>query len=134
MTSQFVETFTCADGAPYEIKTRLNWLEQQRIDDLGGNVVFEFDGKAIKSLDQMQAFLASDDTGAGFEGLVRMELKTHGAEQNLARLNARLVGLNPRQVQGLPRAHVYQILGRIAQLEAEEAAELTALTPGNPTI
>src|SRR5512136_2157035 len=113
MDSQFVETITCADGVDYVVKTRLNWLEQQRIDDLCGNVVFEFDGKAIKSLDQMQAFLASEDVAAGFEGIVRMELKTHAAEQNLARLNARLVGLNPRQVMGLPRAHVFQLLTRI---------------------
>jgi hypothetical protein len=129
----FTETFTCADGVTYELKARLAWLEQARIDDMGGSIVFEFDGKAIKSMEQMQAFLTSRDDAESFSGFIRMEIKTQTADQNLARLNARLVGMNARQVLGLPRAHAMQILARVAQLEAEEATELTELTPGNPT-
>jgi len=131
--SNFIETYTCADGVSYELKTRLDWLTQQRLDDMGGSIVFEFDGKAIRGMDQMQAFLTSEGDAGNFDGLIRMEVKTQSADQNLARLNARLIGLNPRQVMGLPRAHVTQLLARIAQLEAEEAAELRALTPTNPT-
>lgn len=128
----FVETFTCSDGTAYELKTRLSWVDQARIDDMS-SIVFEFDGQAIRGMEQMQAFLTSEAQAGDFDGFIRMEIKTHAAEQAIARLNARLVGMNARQILGLPRAHVVQLLARIAELEAEEAAELAALTPGNPT-
>lgn len=62
----------------------------------------------------------------------QVEIVMNTAEHNLARLRARLVGVNRNALKTLPPAHVAQLLARIEQLEQEQEEERDALSPGNP--
>lgn len=106
------------DGTTYTIRTRLGWLEQQRIEDVQFKLFA--DGKAIASMDSI------DD-------LPEIEIRIDRASRDLTRLNARLVGVKRADILALPQAHVAALLKRIDELEAEAKAEVDSLQPGNPT-
>lgn len=112
------EYVTAPDGTTYEIRTRLGWLDQQRIDDAQFKLFAN--GRAIAQMDSI------DD-------LPEIEIRIDRASRDLARLNARLIGVKRADVLTLPQAHVSALLKRIDELEAEAKAEMESLQPGNPT-
>lgn len=112
------EEITLTDGTTYTIRTRLGWLEQQRIED---NALRLFaDGKAIAAMESI-------------EDLPEIEIRVDRAARDLARLSARLAGVKRQDILGLPAGHVAALLARITELEAEAAAEVESVQPGNPT-
>jgi hypothetical protein len=123
------EIFTTIDGTHYELKRRLGWFESQTIDDTGTTLVFEMDGETIGNIEDLQRRLDRTDA----QGTLKCEVRIDTAKKNLARLRARVVGLNPRQLMGISRAHVIQLLRRIEELESDENEELSSLSAGNPT-
>lgn len=104
-------------GETYEIKTRLGWLEQRRIDEAGYRLYT--DGKTISKADSI------DD-------LPEVQIVIDAAEKDYKRLCARLVGYKPIEVQKINPAHVVVLLARIAELEAEAAREIAALNDASP--
>ena len=132
MNSNFVETFTCQDGETYEIKTRLSWFEAQKVDQAGETLLFELDGDTFKSLADAREALEGRESEGG-QGVLKCELRMDHAQKNFERLKARLVGLNPRQVLGIPATHAAQILRRIEIIEEEEKAAIREILAGNPT-
>lgn len=112
------EEIAMPDGAVYTIRTRLGWLDQQRIDDAQFKLFAN--GRAIAQMDSI------DD-------LPEIEIRIDRASRDLARLNARLIGVKRADVLALPQAHVAALLRRIDELEAEAKAEMESLQPGNPT-
>ena len=112
------EEITMQDGRTYTIRTRLGWLEQQRIEDSAFKLFA--DGRAIAHMDSI------DD-------LPEIEIRIDRASRDLMRLSARLVGVKRSDTQALPQAHVAALLARIDELEAEAKAEVESLQPGNPT-
>lgn len=109
------ETVTMQDGTQYTIKTRLGWGEQQRCDASGFKLVV--DGRSVGNLSELK----------GVDDLKELEIRMTPDLQNTMRLQCRLVNVTPRQVPGLPTAHVKKLISRIEVLEAEEKAELAAL-------
>ncbi len=101
----------------YELKTRLPWMEQAKIEDQAFR--FYVDGSALSS-------------GEGLDNIEELEMRPNTAQHTLARLRARLV-IKRRDIPGLPPAHVAILVDRIAELEDEESAEIEALKDGNPT-
>ena len=102
----------------YELRTRLPWMEQRRIDDLGWRMFV--DGRELSR-------------HSDFSEIESVEIATDSAKQDQARLVARLVGVNRREIPNLKPAHVAILLDKIVELETEEAAEVDALKQGNPT-
>ena len=102
----------------YQLRKRLPWMEQQRIDALAFRMFV--DGKAFSETDNIAE-------------LEELEIRMDPANHNLARLRARLVNVKRRDVLDLPPAHVAVLIERIEALETEEKAEIEALTAGNPT-
>lgn len=102
----------------YTLRARLPWLETQRIEDQAFR--FFVDGKALSG---------GEDIGE----LEELEMRPNTAQHNLARLHARLLDVKRRDILSLPPAHVALLIERIAELEAEESAEIEALKDGNPT-
>lgn len=110
------------DDVIYRLRDRLDWLEQQRINDMGYQ--FILNGRALANLDEIRDVSDLDE--------VTVIART--ADQNFARLCARLAPhLKPPEIKHLPARHVAVLLARIAQLEAEEEAELATLEQGDPT-
>jgi hypothetical protein len=109
-----------ADGTVYEIKRRLGWQEQARVDQAAFKLIV--DGYAIAELSAV----------TGLQGLKEMEMRPTPEAQNTARLQCRLVNVTPRQVPALPARHVKVLIARIEALEAEEKAEEEALAEGGP--
>ena len=105
-------------GDEYQLRRRLPWMEQQRIDAL-----------AFRMFVEGKAFTETDDIADIEELGIRMDPANH----NLARLRARLVNVKRRDILGLPPAHVAILVERIEALEEEEKAEIEALQAGNPT-
>lgn len=106
------------EGEVYQLRTRLPWMEQKRIDDLGWRMFV--DGRELSK--------AQD-----FSSLEEVEIKTDSARQDHARLVARLVGVRRRDIADLNPGHVAVLLDKIGELEAEAAAEVKAIRQGNPT-
>jgi len=102
----------------YELRTRLPWMEQRRIDDLGWRMFVG--GRELSG-------------HSDFSEIESVEVATDSAKQDQARLVARLVGVNRREIPNLKPAHVAILLDKIVELETEEAAEVDALKQGNPT-
>lgn len=113
------EDLVMPDGTTYTIRTRLGWLEQQRIEDSALKLFA--DGKAIAAMESI-------------EDLPEIEIRVDRAARDLARLNARLVGVKRQDILGLPQAHVAVLLARIGELEAEAQAEVASVRPENPTM
>jgi hypothetical protein len=112
----------------YTIKTRLGWMDQQRIDDIAFNMFVE--GKKLS---------ASDDLDA----IDWVEVKLNNAAKNKLRLEHRLVTMQNgdakpvhvrrSQIPKLDAIHVAVLIQEIEALEEEEEAEKAALLAGNPT-
>lgn len=110
------------DDVVYVLRDRLDWLEQQRINDAGYQ--FVLNGRALVNLSEIGDLSEVDE----------LTVIPRTAEQNFQRLCARLAPhLKPVDIKRLPVRHVAILLARIAELEAREAAELNELEPGNPT-
>jgi hypothetical protein len=106
------------EGTDYELKTRLPWVEQMRIDE------------------KTATFLVTGDTmknPSGFSEDDIIEMRVNLVALTMGRLRARLVGVNRKALPGLPPAHVAILVDRIDELETEEQAEVEALKDGNPT-
>ena len=127
------ETVTMHDGAEYTLKTRLSWFDTQTIQDTGAVLIFELDGKTFQNVQDLERVMGAREDAGEVDGVLRCEMKTQTAQQNLVRLKARLVNMSPRQIMQIPNPHAAQLLARIAELEAEEQQELNDLLPGNPT-
>jgi hypothetical protein len=110
------------DDVVYRLRDRLDWLEQQRINDMGFQ--FILNGRVLTNLEEVRDLSDLDE----------VTVIPRTAEQNFARLCARLAPhLKPPEIKRLPARHVAALLARITALEAEEEAELASLEPGNPT-
>lgn len=117
-----METITIGETT-YTLKRRLAWLEQEQINELQYRMFV--DGRQLAQTDDLSRLEA-------------VEIRQTEAEQNLARLRARVVSVDGHAVtQGMLRAlalsHVRCLIARIRELEQEEEAEIAALMPGNPT-
>jgi len=110
------------DDVVYRLRDRLDWLEQQRINDMGFQ--FILNGRVLTNLEEVRDLSDLDE----------VTVIPRTAEQNFARLCARLAPhLKPPEIKRLPARHVAALLARITALEAEEEAELASLEPGTPT-
>jgi len=133
MTENFVETFACADGATYEIKTRLGWFEAQRVDQAGESILIEMDGEMFSSIEDARRVITDRHDAGETPGVLKFELRLDHAQKNLERLKCRMVGLNIRQIMGIPAAHVAQLLHRIEAIEEAEKVAIREVLEGNPT-
>lgn len=131
--SNFTEDFICADGTAYEIKTRLDWFESQRIDQTGESILLEMDGETFGGIDDARRAIEEKQVSGDTPGVLRFELRIDHAQKNLARLKARLVGLNARQILGISAANAAQLLRRIEEIEEDEKAQVREILDANPT-
>lgn len=106
-------------GTAYMLKQRLGWFEQA-----------EVDGKAFRMFTDGGALVRAGDDISEIE---RIEIVINTAAHDLARLTARLVGVNRNQIKDLDPAHVPALIRRIGELEQEQAAEVAELQSENPT-
>lgn len=102
----------------YTLRLRLGWYEQEKVD-----------GKAFRLFTEGSALSDADD----LSDLEQVEIVMNTAEHSLARLQARVMGLNRQKVKAIPPPHVAVLLARIEELEKEQEAERQELMPGNPT-
>jgi hypothetical protein len=112
------EEITIGDTT-YTLKTRLGWLEQQRIDQ-----------SAIKLYADGQTVSDAEDV----RDLPEVEIRINSADQNYLRLCLRLVGLKPIEIKNLPPYHVPILIERVTQLEAEEKAQVAELSEQHPLL
>ena len=106
----------------YRLRVRLSWLEQQRIDEMAAQ--FVINGRALTRLDGLTDLTDLDE----------VTVIPRTADQNFARLCARIVGIKPTEIRHLPARHVAVLLAEIASLEREEAAEIARLEQEHPTM
>lgn len=106
------------EDVDYELKTRLSWLERMKVDE------------------KTATFLVTGDTmkkAGGFGEDDVIEMRVNLVALNMGRLRSRLVGINRKDIPGLPAAHVAILIERIEELEKEEEEEIEALKDENPT-
>ena len=106
----------------YTLKTRLGWYESQQIEQAGFRLYA--DGKSVSEADDIAA-------------IPLLEIKLDTADANLKRLCTWLVGeggrgLKPIDAMKIEPPHVPVLLARIEELEAEQAAEVKALSDQHP--
>lgn len=119
--SQLTETLLIG-LTTYTLKTRLGWYEMQTIEQAQFRLFA--DGKAVTEADDLAQ-------------IPLIEIKLDTADANLKRLCAWLVGEGGRTYKPIDAlkinpGHVPVLLARIAELEAEQAAEVKALADDHP--
>jgi hypothetical protein len=105
------------EGTEYQLRQRLSWYEQEKIDEKEFRMFVG--GRALSQTDNLAE-------------LDEIEIRMNTADHNLARLQARLVGLSAGKIRGLPPHHVPILLAKIDELEQEENSEVRELREGNP--
>ncbi|MCK4958042.1 MAG: hypothetical protein KAT00_01550 [Planctomycetes bacterium] len=114
---EYVEELTI-EGVTYQLRTRLGWYDLQAVED-----------KAFRMFTDGRALTDADDLA----DVKQIQIVNNTAEHNLARLQARLIGVNRNKLKALPPAHVPILIAKIETYEEEQEAEEEALREGNPT-
>lgn len=117
MSDNYVQELNIED-ATYRLRTRLGWYDLKKVSD-----------KAFQMFAEGKALTEADDLGE----IKLVQIAANSADHDLARLKARLVGMNRNKILDIPSPHVAVLIGAIEKYEQEQEAEETALTEGNPT-
>lgn len=106
------------DGTDYQLRTRLKHGLNKRISDLGWRM--SVDGKSLSEGDDLA-------------DMKRVDLEGNSERQDKARLEARLVGVNRRDIEDLSSTHVAVLIREIVALEDQEEEEIEAFLAAHPS-
>ena len=106
------------DDIDYQLRTRLKHGQNKRINDLGWRM--SVDGKSLSENDDLSE-------------MKRVDLEGNSEKQDKARLEARLVGVNRRDIEDLPSTHAAVLIREIVTLEKQEEKEIEAFLAAHPS-
>lgn len=117
MSDNFTEELTI-EGQTYRLRTRLGWYDLKKVSD-----------KAFQMFAEGKALTEADDLGE----IKLVQISPNSADHDLARLRARLIGMNRNKIMAIPSPHVAILIEAIEGYEEEQEAEEAELMEGNPT-
>ena len=122
--------YEAPSGEVYQILKRLGWAEWQLVDDLKGEPVFIFDGKAIKSMDMLQDVMQGNVTE--MPGFIRVAVECDTVKLTMAQLRSHVPDIPNNRYKKIPVEDIVMLQQIFETFEAEQEKELEELKAGNP--